>query len=136
MTINKAPITHILTVAFVIASVLFSISAQAGEKGSDEMRSLLTQRVVGFCRPLAGEWLISQNGMNDSGIKTRAVDCWISNSRLLILGYESGLDIASGTSISELPARILESKAGISFDPYQPLAGRALEFPTALNGVK
>ena len=135
MPLNKTPITQTLTAAvaaFVVITALFSASARAGEKDGDAVRAVLEQRVRDFCRPLVREWLTSQNGMNDPAVKARAADCWLANMRLSVLGYKSGLDIAAGTSITELPARILESKAKISLDPFLPLAGRTLKFPTGM----
>jgi hypothetical protein len=132
MTLNKTSITRTITTAvavFVVITALFSASARAGEKDGDAVRAVLEQRVRDFCRPLVQEWLTSQNGINDPAVKARAADCWLAHARLSVLGYESGLDIAGGASIAELPARILESKAKISLDPFLPLAGRTLEFP-------
>lgn len=132
MTMNKTSITQTIATivaAFVVITALFSASAQAGEKDGDAVRGVLEQRMRNFCRPLVQEWLTSQNGMNDPAVKARAADCWLAHARLSVLGYESGLDITGGTSIAELPARILESKAKISLDPFLPLAGRTLKFP-------
>ncbi len=131
MTMNKASIICMLTFA-IVGSVIFSTHAQAEEKDSNDVRDILVQRAASFCRPLVREWLTSENGIADPAIKARAADCWLAHARLSVLGHESGFNIGTGTSISELPARILESKAEINFDPFLPLAGRTLKFPASI----
>ncbi len=121
---------NVLALAFAtsISVVLFSASAGAGEKEQkDPAQAALEERLRHHCRPLVGEWLMS-DGIGAPEIQARAADCYLSHVRLRVMGIDWGLDLSDAT-ISEVPGKILESRSGISLDFYDRLAGRALASP-------
>ena len=117
-----------LAFAVAVSIVVVSASAGAGEKGrEDPAQAVLEERLRHHCKPLVGEWLMSE-GMSDPGIRARAADCYLAHARLRIMDVDWDLDLTD-TSISEVPGKILESRTGISLDFYDRLAGRALASP-------
>lgn len=129
MFANTISVIHRTAVtALAIATIgLMGLPAMAdpGKSGDQAIQRTLETRVKTYCRPLLKAWLLSEAGMQDPSIREQVTNCYLSHSRLQVLGFASGLDLAD-TAISELPARILAGRVGFDLDPYRPLAGRRL----------
>jgi len=123
------PVIHrIVVAALAVAATGFMglpATADSVKTGDQAIQRTLETRVKTYCRPLLKAWLLSEAGMQDPSIREQVTNCYLSHSRLHVLGLASGLDLAD-TAISELPARILAGRVGFDLDPYRPLAGRRL----------
>ncbi|NQU58437.1 MAG: hypothetical protein HQ513_14485 [Rhodospirillales bacterium] len=131
-TIDVLALILATTVAVTVALTVFSGSAGAGEKDRRNLsQNILEQRLRDHCKTLVGEWLRS-DGMSNPAVQARAADCFLAHARISIGGGRNwGLDLSS-TTVSEVPAAILQARTGINLgDWYSRLAGRAFTPPPA-----
>jgi len=119
--------TVLAFVALALAlAILATQPAMAGESKDDLVHKVLKERTDGFCKSVLPAWFSSETGMHDANVRTLVADCFTGHARLSILGIESDLALDE-TSLSEVPAALLQKETGINLDIYRPLAGRVLQ---------
>lgn len=104
---------------------LFAASNANADEADTNMLKVLSDRNKTACRELSSVFIRSKNGLVDPKVYGKAADCYVSEARLHAFGKRREL-IIEGTTLSELPIKIISQQTGINLDFYRPLAGRTL----------
>ena len=115
----------VLSAAVTLAWPVANASADEGSNDTIVHKALL-KRTATTCKAVLPAWLASKHGVQDPMVRGLVADCYMGHARLSMLGVKTDLSLAE-TSLSEVPAVLLQHKTGINLDIHRPLAGRTLQ---------
>ena len=114
---------------FIATFALFLVMPMAyvaADEGNDAVvHKALLKRTTNTCKAVLPAWFASEQGVQDLKVRGLVADCYMGHARLAILGVKTDVSLAQ-TSLSEVPAALLQRKTGINLDIHRPLAGRTL----------
>lgn len=119
---KRAPI-HLAICLLGALVTLPGTDLRAEEAVQRKIHATIEARTKSFCAKVLPSWFASRGGLDDPVVRAVVTDCYIGQTRLGVLGGESGL---AGTALSEVPATLLANESGMNLDPFAPLAGRRL----------
>jgi len=108
--------------AFLVLPIAY---ATADENTDAVVHKVLLERTTNTCKAVLPAWFASDHGVQDPKVRGLVADCYMGHARLAILGVNTDVSLAE-TSLSEIPAVLLQRKIGINLDIHRPLAGRTL----------
>ena len=114
---------------FIPAAAIFLVLpiayAAADEVNDAIVHKALLKRTTNTCKAVLPAWFASEHGVQDLKVRGLVADCYMGHARLAILGVKTDVSLAE-TSLSEVPAVLLQQKTDINLDIHRPLAGRTL----------
>ena len=127
MTLHRSFINTMRLFTLATGVVLaWPMAIAAADDGNDAVvHKALLNRTANICKAVLPAWLASEVGVQDTKVRGLVADCYMGHARLSILGVKTELSL-SDTSLSEVPAVLLQHKTGINLDIHRPLAGRTL----------
>ena len=108
-------------------ALVWPVADAAADEGNDTIvHKALLKRTASTCKAVLPAWFASEEGVQDPKVRGLVADCYMGHARLSILGVKTDLSLAK-TSLSEVPAVLLQQKTDINLDIHRPLAGRTLQ---------
>jgi hypothetical protein len=115
-----------LSVLAACVFLAFPMADAASEENKDAIvHKVLSDRTKNTCKSILPAWFASKTGVQDPQVRVLVTDCYMGHARLAILGVKTDFSLAE-TSLSEVPAVLLQKNVDIDLDIYRPLAGRTL----------
>ena len=115
-----------LSVPAVVVFLILPMGGAAADESTDAVvHKVLLKRTTNTCKAVLPAWFASENGVQDPKVRGLVADCYMGHARLAILGVKTDVSLAE-TSLSEVPAVLLQRKTGINLEIHRPLAGRTL----------
>jgi hypothetical protein len=121
--------TKLLALALLAVPMPHSAAGAAEPTSTQSVRDLLLARDEEIKTDLLSEWLTPAGNADEKAnrIEALSAELYASELRLLALGLDRKL--IADQPLSELPAAVLEERANIRLDPYEPFANRTFTIP-------
>lgn len=116
-----------IAVGLALAGALTPAAAQDG-RPDQAVQRVLSDRNNDAREALLRALLSGQASADERHLRRLSIDLYASELRLQAIGVDRSL-LRGGATVDELPARVLEERAGIVLDPWAPLAGKSFILP-------